>query len=134
MEELSLHVDKEVEKVYIKLLRKELEHPEKWENFSGWNNQYQSPKINENDVIFVTLGTSYACTTAIYVYSKGYKLHEIKFPFWDFKTPKMLGQLHKFMPHKKTWVEAQKTTKSLKDLLGIEFDRYAKIMKIKKKL
>ena len=134
MEELSLQVDKEVEKVYIKLLRKELEHLEKWDVKDSWNTSYMSPKINDKGVYFVTLGTSYSPTSGIYVYHNGDKIHEIKFPFWDFKTPKMLSRLHNFMPHKKEWTAAQNTTKSLKDFLGIEFDRYAKIMKIKNKL
>ena len=134
-EQLSLDVDPEVEKVYIKLLRKQLEHPENWCVYNNWNDQYCSPEINDNGVYFVTVGKS---TTAINVYHKhgssNENLHEIKIPFWDFKTPKMLGNLFSFMPHKKTWEQSQKTTKSLKELLGIEFDRYAKIMKIKKKI
>jgi hypothetical protein len=136
MEELSLHVDREVEKVYIKLLRKELQHPEKWGVFNSWNNQYYSPEINDNCVYFVTVGKS---SSSIYVYQKSSngsnsKIHEIKIPFWDFKTPNLMGKLFSFMPHKKEWEKAQNTTKTLKELLGIEFDRYAKIMKIKKKL
>ena len=136
MEELSLHVDKEVEKVYIKLLRKELQHPEKWGVFNNWNDQYYSPEINDNGVYFVTVGKS---SSSIYVYQKSSngnnsKIHEIKIPFLDFKTPKLMGNLFSFMPHKKEWEKAQNTTKTLKELLGIEFDRYAKIMKIKKKL
>jgi hypothetical protein len=115
MEELLLHVDKEVEKVYINLLRKELEHPEKWDIKDNWNDNYMSPKINDNGVYFVTLGANHSPTSGIRVFHNNNKIHEIKFPFWDFKTPKMLSELHKFMPHKKEWVAAQNTTKSLKE-------------------
>ena len=136
MEELSLKVDPEVEKVYIKLLRKSLEHPENWEWFNSWHDQCCSPRINDNGIYFLTANKS---TSSFYVYRKSSmgnyeKIHDIKISFWDFRTPRLLGNLFSFIPHKKEWEAAQKTTKTLKELLGIEFDRYAKLMKIKKKL
>ena len=136
-EELSLKIDREVEKVYIKLLRKSLEHPEKWNVFNEWYREYYSPDINDNEVYFIT-NSKYDNEVKFYVYhhtvNGNKKIHEIKISFWDFKTPRLLRKLYRFMPHKEEWTEAQKTTKTLKELLGIEFDRYAKLMKIKKKL
>lgn len=138
-EQLSLAVDPELEKIYTKLLRKELEHPENWTVYDHFSNEYCSPTINDGGVFFVTAGRSYNYEGIFYVYQKypnggQHKIHEIKLTFWDFKTPKMLRVLHYFMPNKEKWVETQNTTKTLKSLLGIEFDRYAKIMKIKKKI
>ena len=136
-EELSLKVDREVEKVYIKILRKSLEHPEKWSTYDQWNKEYSSPDINDNEVYFIT-GDQYHYRSLFYVYrhipNGNKKVHEIKISFWDFKTPRLLRKLYRFMPNKAKWTVAQNTTKTLKELLGIEFDRYAKIMKIKKKI
>jgi hypothetical protein len=138
-QEISLVVDKNLEKVYTRLLRKALEHPEEWKIFDHWKDDYCSPTINDHGVFFVTVGKSYNFEGSFYVYKQHpngnhTKVHQINISFWDFKTPKMLRTLHYFMPHKKEWEEAQNTTKTLKELLGIEFDRYAKIMKIKKKI
>jgi hypothetical protein len=137
-EQLSLNVDREVEEIYIKLLRKSLEHLEEWCVFSSYHKEYYSPDINENRVFFVTVG-GYNYDSKFYVYQRSpsglnNKIHEIKLSFWDFKTPRLLKSLYKFMPNKEKWTESQKTTKTLKELLGVELDRYAKIMKIKKKM
>lgn len=133
-----LSVDREVEKVYIKLLRKSLEHIEEWETFEHYSNKYKSPYINDNGVYFVTDGSSYNPLGIIHIYvkngSSNHELHKINISFWDGKTRKMLKKLNKFMPNKNKWEKSRNITNKLKELLGIEFDRYAKIMKIKKKL
>ena len=142
VKKLSLKMDRELKNIYIGLFRKELESPEKWEQYSMVTNddKYRSPVINDNGIYFVTLNKLPVSerTDYFYVYqikdSSNYKVCIIKISFWDFKTQRMLERLFKFMPHKQEWLIVQQTTKILKSALGTQYDRLVKITKIKKKI
>ena len=133
---MKAKVDNHIEEIYKDILIKMLKQPEKWYTDDQY---YKSPFINkESQIKFVT--KSYVLessrTDSIDICKGDYNtsIHELKISFWDFKTRNLLEKLFNYWANKEDIDRCNKTSKTLKDLLGPEMNRYIKLSKIRKKL
>jgi len=133
---MKTQVDRSIEKVYIDLLKKELEHPENWEFIEG-NSYYASPYINkETKTRFVSNSVTMkeGFSESMNIYS-GYKnIHTLNFKWWNFKIISKIIILKKYFDNKEEIDSFQRKSEMLKSMLGTEIQRSLKLKKIKDKL
>ena len=134
-------VDKHIEGIYIEILRKMLEYPDKWVNYSEYNDRsWKSPYINEEeDIRFVSLSNVLTSTNykQMEIYKDGQKIHELYIPWSDFKTRKLLRGLYDYKAKEADEVERkiiEDKSNLLKKSLGPRMERYIKLTKIRKKI
>lgn len=137
MEDVYVGVDKDLEKIYIDLLRKLLINPEKWKKKNYDSTQYISPFVNEEGKLrfntYSNTSDSYLSKVKI-IDSHESLVHELPIGSYDFKTRRLMRRLSRFMEHQSDWVKSQQINKVLKEALGSGFERAQKLLKIKKKI
>lgn len=137
MEDVYVGVDRDLEKIYIDLLRKLLINPEKWEKKRFDGSQYISPYINEESQLrFCTHGNSSDnYLSSVKIIDKGESIvHELPIGSFDYQTRKLMKRLYRFMEHQNEWIKSQRINRVLKESLGSGFERAQKLLKIKKKI
>lgn len=137
MKDVYTGVDKDLEKIYIGLLKKILIDPEKWEKKNYDNSQYISPCINEESKLHFNTHSNrdgdYLSNIKIIDVNRDI-IYELPISRYDRETRKLMKRLYRFMEHQNDWIKSQKINKILKESLGAGFERAQKLLRIKKKI
>jgi hypothetical protein len=129
-------VDRSIEKVYINLLKKELEHPENWEWING-NSYFASPYINkETKTRFVSNAVNMKdrFPLSMNIYLSGSEVHTLYFKWWNFSIIKKILLLKEYFVNKEENDLFQQKSEMLKNMLGTEIERSLKLSKIRKNM
>ena len=135
-------IDKNLEKIYLKILIDKLQKPENWVRRSTYKDQYISSYVNiHHQVYFVTKGIWVLNKKICWYNTKKvsichsdacYYVCDLNLTF-NFKVRWLIRKLHKYMTFQTDSKKIEEIDKRLKDALPENIDRYLKLIKIMNK-